>query len=209
MYLKPNVMKKFFLLLAAVSGLLAVQAQKHVEFKWHRMYGVAGYEFTTNINSIYFDLDEGANIEYGTKASMHGVYAICGWQIRKESGIGLGVEFMKDMAGGLSQLPVFVEVRSHYLRNQVTPYTSLYVGYSIPLGFSGSGATYTKIETGGPTAGVNVGARYAFNRKMGVSAHLGYQLIALRRVGLYNDGALNIAQPVTLHNFKFGVGFNF
>lgn len=202
-------MKKLVFLLVAVVSLMAAQAQQHVEFKWHRMYGVAGYEFSSNINAIHFDLDEGANLEYGTKATMHGIYAICGWQIRKESGIGLGVEFLKDFAGGLTQLPVFVEVRSHYLRSQLTPYTSAYVGYSIPLGFYGTGATYTKIEAGGPTFGLNVGGRYAFNRKMGISAFIGYQLITLRKVGLYADGVLHITQPVTMHNFKAGVGFNF
>ncbi len=202
-------MKKIVFLLVAVVSLMAAQAQQHVEFKWHRMYGVAGYEFSSNINPIHFDLDEGANLEYGTKATMHGIYAICGWQIRKESGIGLGVEFLKDFAGGLTQLPVFVEVRSHYLRSQLTPYTSAYVGYSIPLGFYGTGAAYTKIEAGGPTFGLNVGGRYAFNRKMGISAFIGYQLITLRKVGLYADGVLHITQPVTMHNFKAGVGFNF
>jgi hypothetical protein len=202
-------MKKIVFLLVAVVSLMAAQAQQHVEFKWHRMYGVAGYEFSSNINAIHFDLDEGANLEYGTKATMHGIYAICGWQIRKESGIGLGVEFLKDFAGGLTQLPVFVEVRSHYLRSPLTHYTSAYVGYSIPLGFYGTGAAYTKIEAGGPTFGLNVGGRYAFNRKMGVSAFIGYQLITLRKVGLYADGVLHITQPVTMHNFKAGVGFNF
>lgn len=202
-------MKKIVFLLVAVVSLMAAQAQQHVEFKWHRMYGVAGYEFSSNINAIHFDLDEGANLEYGTKATMHGIYAICGWQIRKESGIGLGVEFLKDFAGGLTQLPVFVEVRSHYLRSQLTPYTSAYVGYSIPLGFYGTGAAYTKIEAGGPTFGLNVGGRYAFNRKMGISVFIGYQLITLRKVGLYADGVLHITQPVTMHNFKAGVGFNF
>ena len=202
-------MKKIVFFLVAVVSLMAAQAQQHVEFKWHRMYGVAGYEFSSNINAIHFDLDEGANLEYGTKATMHGIYAICGWQIRKESGIGLGVEFLKDFAGGLTQLPVFVEVRSHYLRSQLTPYTSAYVGYSIPLGFYGTGAAYTKIEAGGPTFGLNVGGRYAFNRKMGISAFIGYQLITLRKVGLYADGVLHITQPVTMHNFKAGVGFNF
>jgi hypothetical protein len=202
-------MKKIVFLLVAVVSLTAVQAQKHVEFKLHRMYGVAGYSFSSNINPVHFDLDQGSTLQYDTKATFHSIYAICGWQIRKESGIGLGVEFMKDVVGGLTQLPVFLEVRSHYLRNQLTPFTSVYVGYSIPLGFYGSGAAYTKIEAGGPTFGLNIGGRYAFNRKMGVSAFVGYQLIALRKVGLYADGQLETTQPVTMHNFKVGVGFNF
>ena len=91
-------MKKFFLLLAAVAGLMSVQAQQHIEFKWHRMYGVAGFDFSTNINTL----------TYEDKATFADFFAIGGWQIRKESGIGLGVEYKMDLAGGYSQLPVFV-----------------------------------------------------------------------------------------------------
>jgi hypothetical protein len=196
-------MKKAFLLLAAVVTIMAAQAQqsqqRHIEPFWHGLYGVAGYDFSTNINTTAFS----------DKATFHNFYVVGGWQIRKESGIGLGVEFMKDPTGAFTQLPVFFEVRSHYLRSQLTPFTSVRVGYSIPLGFYGSGAAYTKIEAGGPTFGLNIGGRYAFNRKMGVSAFVGYQLIALRKVGLYADGQLETTQPVTMHNFKVGVGFNF
>ena len=181
-------MKKAFLLLAAVVTLMAAQAQeRHIEPFWHGLYGVAGYDFSTNINTTAFS----------DKATFHNFYVVGGWQIRKESGIGLGVEFMKDPTGAFTQLPVFFEVRSHYLRSQLTPFTSVRVGYSIPLGFYGSGAAYTKIEAGGPTFGLNIGGRYAFNRKMGVSAFVGYQLIALRKVGLYADGQLETTQPVT------------
>lgn len=207
-------MKKVILLLVAILSVMAVQAQQHVEFKWHRMYGVAGYNYTTNINSIQFDYqnDRGDDVSFKDGAAIHSIYAVGGWQIRKESGIGLGFEFMKDMKSGYTQLPVFVEVRSHYMRSQVTPFTSLYVGYSIPLGFSGVGSQYVKIESGGPVFGLNVGARYAFNRKMGVSAFVGYQCIALRRVNVYDTECrqpLQLGDPLTMQNFKVGVGFNF
>ncbi|MCQ2274889.1 MAG: porin family protein [Bacteroidales bacterium] len=199
-------MKKTILLLLSMVALMAAQAQQHVEFKWHRMYGVAGYSFTTNISSLQYQYDGG---QFDDKAAMQGVYAVGGWQIRKESGIGLGVEFMKDFASGYTMLPVFVEVRSHYLRNQISPFTSVYVGYSIPLGFSGMGTDYVKIETGGPAWGLNVGARYAINRKMGVNAFIGYQGIFLNRVNVYHEGELQDAPPVLMQNFKVGVGFNF
>lgn len=207
-------MKKTILLLAALVSLMAVQAQQHVEFKWHRMYGVAGYSFTTNINTIQYTYKgaDGNETSFLDGAAIHSIYAVGGWQIRKESGIGLGVEFMKDMRSGYTQLPVFIEVRSHYMRNQVTPFTSLNVGYSIPLGFSGIGTQYVKIDQGGPIFGLNVGARYAINRKMGVSAFVGYQCIALRRVNMYDTECrqpLQLGDPLTMHNFKVGVGFNF
>lgn len=191
-------MKKIILLLAAVVTMMAAQAQ-HVEFKWHRCYGVAGYDFSTNINKT----------DYADKAAFNGLYAIYGWQIRKESGIGLGVEFLHDATGAFSQLPVFLEVRSHYLRNRVTPYSSLYVGYSIPLGSSSGGDNAIQITKGGATWGFNVGARYAINRKIGVSAFIGYQGIYMSRVDRKIDGLLANARPQLFHDFKAGVGFNF
>ena len=191
-------MKKIVLFLAAVLGFMSMQAQ-HVEFKWHRMYYVAGYDFSTNINKT----------DYNDHATLHGFYAIGGWQIRKESGLGLGVEYLRDFTGAFSQLPVFIEVRSHYLRNQVTPYTSVYVGYTIPLGSSSGGDNAVSIAQGGPTWGFNVGARYAFSRKMGISLFLGYQGIYLERVERKVDGLLANARPQLFQNFKAGIGFNF
>ena len=191
-------MKKIILLLAAVVSLMVAQAQ-HVEFKWHRCYGVAGYDFSTNLNKTDFE----------DKATFHGFYAVGGWQIRKESGIGLGVEYLRDNTGAFSQMPVFIEVRSHYLRNRVTPFSTVYVGYSIPMGSSSGGDNAIQIATGGPTWGFSVGARYAFSRKMGVSAYIGYQGIYMGRVERKVDGLLSDARPQLLQNIKVGVGFNF
>lgn len=191
-------MKKVILLMAAVVAVMAAQAQ-HVEFKWHRMYGVAGYDFSTNINTT----------NYADKATFNSFYAIGGWQIRKESGIGLGVEYMMDATGAFSQLPVFVEVRSNYLRNRITPFTSAYVGYSIPLGSSSAGDNRVKIDKGGPTWGLSIGARFAYTRKLGFSAFIGYQGIFLNRVERYQDGLLGYGEPLLLHDFKAGVGFHF
>ena len=197
-------MKKIILLLTAVVGFMVVQAQ-HVEFKWHRAYGVAGYDFSTNFNEL----------TYQDKATFHDFYAIYGWQIRKESGIGLGVEYKMDVTGGYSQLPVFIEVRSHYLRSQLTPFTAAYVGYSIPLGMTGGTDKVTHIQRGGATWGLNVGVRYALPTnygnlsKYGISAFVGYQGIFMDRVQLIEDGMLQNSLRVLMQNIKFGVGFNF
>lgn len=192
-------MKKVILLAVAVFAMMTAQAQRHVEFKWHRWYGVAGYDFSTNINKTRFE----------DKATFHGVYAIGGWQIRKESGVGLGVEFLKDPTGAFNQLPVFVELRSHYLRSQLTPYTSVSVGYSIPLGSSSGGENAIKIKRGGAIWGVNVGARYAITRTFAVSAFVGYQGIFMGSVERKIEGLLANNGPLLLHNLKAGVGFNF
>ena len=149
------------------------------------------------------------------KATFHDFYAIYGWQIRKESGIGVGVEYKMDMSGGYSQLPVFIEVRSHYLRSQITPFTAAYVGYSFPLGMTGGTDKVTHILKGGPTWGLNVGARYAIPNtfgklsKYGISVFVGYQGLFMDKVQLIEDGKIENALRVLMQNVKFGVGFNF
>ena len=193
-------MKKALLLLAAVAALVAAQAQpKHIEPYWHGLYGVAGYDFATNVNKTAFS----------DKATFHGFYAVGGWQIRKESGIGLGVEFMKDPTGAFTQLPVFVELRSHYLRSQLTPFSTVYVGYSIPLGSTSGVDNAVKINEGGVIWGVNVGARYAFNRNLSVDAYVGYMGMRLNKVGRWENGKLSIDRPLLLQNIKAGVSINY
>ena len=193
-------MKKAFLLLAAVAVFFSAQAQqKHIETYWHGLYGVAGYDFSTNINKT----------KYEDKATFHGFYAVGGWQIRKESGVGIGVEFLKDPTGAFNQLPVFIELRSHFLRSQLTPFTSVYVGYSIPLGSTSGGDNAIKIAKGGAMWGFDAGVRYAINRNMAVSAFVGYRGIHLNRVDRYKDGELGIGTPLLLQNIKAGVSFNY
>lgn len=186
------------MILVAVVALMGAQAQ-HVEFKWHRMYGVAGYDFSTNFNTT----------NYNDKVSFNSLYAVGGWQIRKESGIGIGASYMMDATGAFTQIPVFMELRSNYLRNRISPFTAAYVGYSIPLGTSSTGDSRIEIAKGGPTWGLNVGARFAYTRKLGFSAYLGYQGIFLNRVDRYDNGMLAYGEPLLLQDFKFGVAFHF
>lgn len=195
-------MKKVILLLALVVTVIAAQAQ-HVEFKWHGFYGVAGYDFTTNLN----------NPLLGDSVAMHGDFhgftAVAGFQVRKESGIGVGCSFMKDPSGAFSQLPIFVEVRSHYTRNRLTPFTSVYVGYSVPLGSSSTGENSILVTKGGVTSGFNIGARFAISRKIGLNVFAGYQELYMKSVLLKRNGLKNDEEPLLFHNVKVGAGVNF
>lgn len=192
-------MKRILLLLAAVAALTAAQAQQHIEFKWHRWYGVGGYAFSTNINTT----------DFADKATFNSVYAVGGWQIRKASGIGLGFQFMHDGTGAFSQLPLFVELRSHYLRSQITPFTTARIGYSIPLGSSSGGTDAIQIAKGGAFWGLHVGARYAFSRTLAANAYVGYEGIHMAEVDRYQDGKRFDGRPLTLQNITVGVGVNF
>lgn len=191
-------MKKIVLLLAAVAAVGVAQAQ-HIEFKWHGFYAVAGYDYAFNFNKTEFE----------DKATFNGITAVAGYQIRKESGLGMGFSFMHDATGAFSQLPIFIELRSHYMRSRLTPYTSLYVGYSIPLGSSSAGKDAVQITAGGVTSGANIGVRYAFSRKFGMSVYVGYQELYMTKVQRKISGKIAETQPILFHNIKVGVGFNF
>lgn len=193
-------MKKAILLLAAVVTMMTAQAQqKHIEPYWHGFYTVAGYDFATNLNKTAFS----------DKVTFHGFYAVGGWQIRKESGIGLGVEFLKDPTGAFNQLPVFIELRTHYLRSQLTPFSTVYVGYSFPLGSTSGGENAIKINEGGVIWGLNVGARYAFNRNLAVNAYVGYMGMHLDRIDRWENGELTTARPLLLQNIKAGISVSY
>lgn len=192
-------MKKIFFVLVALVAFSTVQAQEHVEFKWHRFYGVAGYDFSMNLNKT----------DWNDAVRLHGFYVSGGWQIRRGSGIGLGVEYMLDPTGAFTQLPVYIELRSHYLRNRVTPYTNLSLGYTIPLKTSSGGSEAIQIAKGGPMWNLAVGARYAFTPKFAMSAFVGYQGLYLTQVDRKVEGKLANSRPLLLHNLKMGIGFNF
>ena len=60
------------------------------------------------------------------------------------------------------------------LRSQLTPFSTVYVGYSFPLGSTSGGENAIKINEGGVIWGLNAGVRYAFNRNLAVNAYVGY-----------------------------------
>lgn len=191
-------MKRIALLLVAVVSFAAAHSQ-HIEFKWRGFYITGGYEYTTNLNKTFYE----------DKVAFNGFMVAGGFQFRKETGVGLGAAYLNDPSGAFSQLPIFVELRSHYLRSRLTPFTSIYVGYSIPLGASSGGRESIQINRGGVTSGANAGVRFAVNRKFGINAYVGYQELYMTRVNRKVDGKWAEGQPLLLHNLKVGVGLNF
>lgn len=169
----------------------------HTEFKYYGLYGVIDYNFLMNLNP---DNDN---------VMMNGVTAVGGFQWRRQSGVGLGFSYLNDASGAYTQIPVFVELRTHYLRNQLTPFTTLFAGYSLPLGTQSAGTTYTKINEGGITFGFTFGGRVAFSRNAGMNFFAGYQLLHMNEV---EKGVMGIAathESETFHCLKAGLGFNF
>lgn len=197
-------MKRIILAIASVLCLFGTaQAQRHIEYKWHGAYFVVDGSYVMNLNRA-----PGSN-GYTDTLSAFDLTLVGGFQFRKESAVGLGVSYIADPTGAYTQMPVFVELRSHFMRSRLTPYTALQCGYSLPLG-SSSEPPSIQITKGGVYFGVEVGARYAVNRQFGVGAHLGYKLLQSREVTRTDAANMPlIADPLTLHLLGFGVSLHF
>ena len=176
--------------------LCGVQAQ-HVEFKWHGLYGVTELDYVTNLNRD----DHGV--------SFTGYSVVMGWQIRKESGVGLGFTYLMDPTGSFSQMPLYVELRSHYMRSRLTPFTVVQAGYSFPVNSASSGTEAISVKQGGMMFAFATGGRYAINRWMAVSLHVGYQLLMMNEVERQHASFPTDRSSQLLHNVKVGVGLHF
>ena len=193
-------MKKIIIVAVALLCLSGTAvAQRHIEFRWHGLYCVGDASFAFNVNRSPNDLGIGDTVA-GFMPSFS-----AGYQFRKEAAVGLGFSYLADPTGGFTQLPVFVELRSHFSRAQLTPYTVLQVGYSLPLG-SSSEPPSSKIEEGGLYLGLEVGGRYAFSRSFALGLHGGYKLLYSNKV--QRTDALNmpiLTEAVALSMLSFGV----
>lgn len=202
-----NKMRKLILAAVALICLTGTAvAQRHVEFRWHGAYLVADASYGFNLNR---GQDEFDTIPTTLNAFMPGLSV--GYQFRKEAGVGLGFNYVADPTGAYTQLPVFVELRSHFMRNQLTPYTALQVGYSLPLGASSvADPVSSTIEEGGLYFGLEVGARYAFSRSVAVAGHVGYRLLQSNLVSRKDlQGHSILSTPVTLHVLAIGASVYF
>ena len=165
-------------LLVCLGG--AATAQRHGSFRAHGFYSAIDIGYAFNL-----DRSEGLNGEADTVAGLE-LGISCGYQFSRAAGVGVGFSYLNDQSGAFNIMPAYVELRSHYLKSNLTPYTVVQVGYSIPLGAS---ATDVKIEKGGVYFSVGVGARYSFSKGIALGIHGSYQLVNLRQVDRYNGGA--------------------
>ena len=197
-------MKKTILVVVALLCLCGTaQSQRHIEYKWHGAYFVVDGSYIMNINRAP------ALNGYTDTLSAFNLSVIGGFQFRKESAVGLGFSYVADPTGAYTQMPVFVEIRSHLMRSRITPYTAVQGGYSLPLG-SSSEPPSIQITKGGLYFGLEVGARYAITRNYGVGAHLGYKLLQSREVTRTDAANMPlIADPLTLHVLSFGASLHF
>lgn len=213
-------MKKLFLSIAFLSVIFTAKAFQlpapqsnppHIELKYYGLYCVVDFTHMMHFkaqNGQY--MDQFGNLHaFDDVYGLNGITAVAGWQWRKESAIGLGFSYLSDPMGAFSQIPVFVEFRSHFLRNRLTPYTAVQMGYSIPFGSKNKVLEYTRIAEGGITFGLQAGLRFAFSRRFGINAYVGYQFIQCRDVERGFEEVATSSWPEIYHNLKFGTGFYF
>lgn len=194
-------MKKTLIVAVALLCLSGTAvAQRHIEFRWHGLYCVGDVSYAFNVNR---------SSETGIADTVSGFIPSfsAGYQFRKEAAVGMGFSYLADPTGAFTQLPIFVELRSHFMRSQLTPYTVLQVGYTLPLG-SSSEPPSVKIEEGGLYLGLEVGGRYALNRTVALGVHAGYKLLysnSVQRTDASNNPILS--ESVALNMINFGVSF--
>ena len=156
-------------------------AQRHIEFRWRGIYFVGDASYMMNLNRSANESGIADTVS-GFMPSLSG-----GFQFRKEAAVGLGFAYLSDPNGAFTQLPIFVELRSHFTRDRLTPYAVLQVGYSLPVGAS-SKPPVTKIDEGG------------LNRTVALGLHASYKMLQSNAVIRHDlSNAPMLTETVVLH----------
>ena len=179
-------------------------AQRHIEHKWRGFYAVVDGAYVMNFNKA-----PGVNGEADTLSGF-GLGFSGGFHFRKEAAVGAGVTYLHDPTGALTQMPVYAELRSHFMRSRLTPYAVLQLGYTLPLGAS---SPTVKIDKGGMYFGAQLGGRFAIDRGFAIGVRVGYKLLNMTEVTRYeyvgNTLRYKKADPTTLHVIDAGVSLYF
>lgn len=123
------------------------------------------------------------------------VNVINGIQINPHLYIGQGLGFRYYIESDVVAVPIFVDIRTHFINKKISPYLSLDIGYTLNASddFSGMGLIVA------PTAG----ASFKFTKNFGLLVGLGYEMQNADSYyyGYYdknvNFGAINLHVGIT------------
>ena len=198
-------MKKTLTTVLLLTLCFVASAQKkeknnqHVEFRYHGFYSVVDYALMKTVSTL-------DDIE---SPLFHGINVVAGFQWRPESAVGFGFSYLHDPSGAFSQIPIYGEFRTHYLRGRIAPFTAARMGFSVPVGSGSSGEHYAKINSGGITFCLRAGVRYAFTRTFGANLFVGYQMLQMNEVERGTDGMCETIGSELFQTLQVGLGFNF
>lgn len=193
-------MKKIIIAVVALLCLTGTAAaQRHLEYKWRGFYANVDFSYGMNLNRSVGDNGIADTV------NAVGMGFSVGYQFRKEACVGAGIVYFTDGTGALTQMPVFVELRSHFMRSRLTPYSALQAGYSLPVGASSEYPNVIKITKGGLYFGASMGARYAVERSFAVGVHVDYRFLQSTEVTRNYAAGQQLADPTVLHMLMGGV----
>ena len=151
--------------------------------------------------------------------SLMGLDIIGGYRLSYYTSVAVGVGYYNhsnkaDSLNNLhSNIPIFFELRNHYSKNRISPYTTVNVGYAIKNGRASiPSKPQSGVIKGGPLVGVSVGVRYLITNTVGINLFAGY---VGHKENIEEHYFENIETPSTLerpnflHQLKFGVGVTF
>lgn len=199
-------MKKILLAAVAILCLGTVAQAQHMESKWHGFYGTAEYTYEMAFNKVQLMSEEPFS------PTLMGATFVGGFQWRHEAAVGLGFSYLTEPSGIFTQVPIWVEFRSYYKPNRVTPLTSVMLGYTMPMKTQGilpSGDYKAVFREGGINVGCIIGLRIAFTQSFGMDLNVGYQMLFCNELEVSDAQGPAYHDAVLLHNLKAGVGFTF
>ena len=178
-------MKKIIIAAVALLCLCGTAAaQRHIEYKWRGVYVVVDGSYVMNLNRAP---NTANGISVADTVS--------------------GITYLMDPTGAYTQMPVYAELRSHFMRSRLTPFVALQLGYTLPLGAS---SPMTKIENGGIYFGAQLGGRFAIDRGFAIGLHVGYKLLNMSEVSRFDVKHKPLLSDVrTLHMLDAGVTLHF
>jgi hypothetical protein len=159
-----------------------------------------GYYGIVSIGATYFP-------ERGGGSPMGSITVINGYQFFPYLAVGGGVG-ADISANNIYNVPIFLDVRSHFLKGKTTPYVALAAGYNATIDENSDYYTRRQVLKHGAVFAASFGVKAWMSKKAAISVSLGYKLQTTRGyVGNYylsNDMITELH-----HSATFMIGFHF
>jgi hypothetical protein len=162
-----------------------------------------GYYGIVSIGATYFP-------ERGGGSPMGSITVINGYQFSPYLAVGGGVG-ADISANNIYNAPVFLDIRSHFLKGKTTPYIALAVGYNATIDKNKDYYSYSSHRQTlkhGAIFAPSFGVKAWMSKKAAISVSLGYKLITTRQyINIYSYS--NDMETMLSHSVTFMIGIHF